>query len=265
MYVFDASNISPVAVTIGFIDIRWYSLAYICGLICAYIVVSKQIKQSNITNNISNHKKFMDSLLTYSAIGVLLGGRMGYVLLYNPIYYSMNVMDIFKIWQGGMSFHGGLIGVIIAIYLFSRKSYSFLQVTDIVAPSVPIGLFFGRLANFMNHELVGRPTSKLIGVVYYPGDQPHHPSQLYEALLEGILLFLILQVLIYKTNVLKQVGVVSSIFLIIYSIFRFFIEFSRAPDQHIGYIFHYITYGQILSTIMFIAGVGLYINRKKHS
>ncbi len=229
------NNFDPVALEIFSLEIRWYSLAYIFGIILGWILAKKLFIQDIEVKN-----KF-DDYLTYLIIGIILGGRLGYIIIYNLSFYINNPLDIFKIWQGGMSFHGGLIGVIFASIFFAKKNNQnpFLYL-DIVALVAPVGLFFGRIANFINSELYGTITNVPWAVTFVQIDNlPRHPSQLYEALLEGLFLFLLL-------------------FLIIYSIFRFIVEFYRAPDEQLGYIFLNLTMGQVVSLIFILSGVILF-------
>ena len=243
------NNFDPVAIEIFSIQIRWYSLAYIFGIIIGWYL-SKKIFISD--NDI---KEKFDDYITYLIIGIIFGGRLGYVIIYNFEYYLNNLFDIFKIWQGGMSFHGGLIGVILASIWYGKKnSHDPLKYLDIVSIVAPIGIFFGRISNFINSELYGKETELPWSVKFLEIDNLNrHPSQLYEAFLEGIVLFFIL-VFFKKLNFLKIPGLISGLFLVFYSIFRFVIEFLRAPDEQLGYIFLNLTMGQIVSLIFFIIG-----------
>lgn len=247
------NNLDPVAVTIFNIDIRWYSLAYIFGLILAIQFGKFLIKKNNFFNFNSN---ILDEYLPFAIIGIILGGRLGYVFFYDLNFFSQNPINIFFIWEGGMSFHGGLVGIIIISIFFAKKNnLEFYKFTDLLSLITPIGLFLGRLANFINSELIGIPTSVPWSVIFIKVDNlPRHPSQLYEALLEGILLFLLLNI-IFKFKKIK--GLISSYFLIFYSIFRIFSEQFRLPDEQIGYIFNMISMGTLLSLIMLITGVFL--------
>ena len=247
------NNFDPVAFQIMSFEIRWYSLAYILGIGIGWTLCKKVfIKNSDIS------EKF-DDYITYLIIGIILGGRLGYVIFYNFSYYSENILDIFKIWQGGMSFHGGLLGVIASSYIFAKKNnqniFSYLDQVSLVAP---IGIFFGRLANFINSELYGTTTDVPWSVIFIKVDNlSRHPSQLYEATLEGIILFLILIYFINK-NYLKKPGLISGLFLIFYSLFRFFVEFFRVPDEQIGYLILNLTMGQIISLIFAATGIILF-------
>ncbi|MDB3939113.1 prolipoprotein diacylglyceryl transferase [Candidatus Pelagibacter sp.] len=247
------NNFDPVAFQIMSFEIRWYSLAYILGIVIGWTLCKKVfIKNSDIS------EKF-DDYITYLIIGIILGGRLGYIIFYNFSYYSENILDIFKIWQGGMSFHGGLLGVIASSYIFAKKNnqniFSYLDQVSLVAP---IGIFFGRLANFINSELYGTTTDVPWSVIFIKVDNlSRHPSQLYEAILEGIILFLILINFINK-NYLKKPGLISGLFLIFYSLFRFFVEFFRVPDEQIGYLILNLTMGQIISLVFAATGIILF-------
>ena len=250
------NNFDPVAIQIFSIEIRWYSLAYIGGILLGW-TLCKKIFISN-----EDLKEKFDDFITYVIIGIIIGGRLGYIIFYNPSYYSNNLIDILKIWEGGMSFHGGLIGVIVASILFSKKNnqntFEYLDLISIVAP---VGIFFGRIANFINSELYGVETNIPWAVKFVQIDNLYrHPSQLYEAFFEGLVLFLIL---IYFRNkgYLKISGFISGLFLILYSIFRFVIEFFRVPDEQLGYLFFNLTMGQIISILFLLIGVYLLVTR----
>jgi phosphatidylglycerol:prolipoprotein diacylglycerol transferase len=234
-------------------EIRWYSLAYIAGIIIGWLLCKKVfIRKSDI------NEKF-DDYITYLVIGIIIGGRLGYIIFYNFSYYINNFFDILKVWEGGMSFHGGLIGIIVASILFSKKNNqdSFLYM-DLVSLVAPIGIFFGRLANFINSELYGTPTDIPWAVTFIQVDNlSRHPSQLYEAILEGIILFIILMYFKNK-DYLEKPGLISGLFLIFYSIFRFFIEFVRVPDEQLGYLIFELSMGQIISLIFFVTGIILF-------
>ena len=252
------NNFEPVAIQIFSLEIRWYSLAYIFGILFAWIYCKKiLIKDKSIS-------KLFDDLISYLIIGIILGGRLGYVLFYNIKYYLSNPIEILMIWQGGMSFHGGLLGVLIATIIFANKNnvnkYIFL---DLISASAPIGIFLGRISNFINSELYGIKTDVLWSVVFSKVDNiPRHPSQIYEAILEGLVLFFILY-LFTKKNYLEKPGLISSLFLIFYSIFRFFIEFYRVPDEQLGFIFLNLTMGQFISLIFLCFGLYIFAKKKK--
>ena len=250
------NNFDPVAIQIFTLEIRWYSLAYIIGILFGWIL-SKKVFISD-----SNLKDKFDDFITFLILGIIIGGRLGYVFFYNFEYYFNNPADIFKIWQGGMSFHGGLIGVIIASIWFSKKNnQNVFDYLDIVSLVAPIGIFCGRLANFINSELYGIETNMPWAVKFVQVDNLfRHPSQLYEAIFEGIILFLIL-IYFRKKGFMKIPGFISGLFLIFYSIFRFLIEFYRAPDEQLGYLFFSLTMGQIISFIFLMIGIYLIINK----
>ena len=247
------NNFDPVAFQIISFEIRWYSLAYIAGIIIGWMLCKKIfIRKSDI------NEKF-DDYVTYLVIGIIIGGRLGYIIFYNFNYYISNLFDIFKVWEGGMSFHGGLIGIIVASILFSKKNNqdSFLYM-DLVSLVAPIGIFFGRLANFINSELYGTPTDIPWAVTFIQVDNlSRHPTQLYEAILEGVILFIILMYFKNK-DYLKKPGLISGLFLIFYSLFRFFIEFVRVPDEQLGYLIFELSMGQIISLIFFVIGIILF-------
>ncbi len=247
------NNFDPVAFQIISFEIRWYSLAYIAGIIIGWMLCKKIFIQKSDIN-----EKF-DDYVTYLVIGIIIGGRLGYIIFYNFNYYINNFFDIFKVWEGGMSFHGGLIGIIVASILFSKKNNqdSFLYM-DLVSLVAPIGIFFGRLANFINSELYGTPTDIPWAVTFIQVDNlSRHPSQLYEAILEGVILFIILMYFKNK-DYLKKPGLISGLFLIFYSLFRFFIEFVRVPDEQLGYLIFELSMGQIISLIFFVIGIILF-------
>ena len=227
-------SIDPVILSIGIFDIRWYSLAYIAGFIIGSIIIKYLNKK--LLNILSN--KQIDSFFIWSILGVIIGGRVGYVLFYQTSYFFTDPILILKIWMGGMSFHGGLVGIIISMYLFARKNkINFFYLSDLVSIVAPIGLFFGRIANFINNELYGRVTDFPFAMIYPEIDlQPRHPSQLYESFFEGVVLFVILFTFFNKTKLEPNIGKISGLFLILYSVFRIFIEFLRQPDSQIGLI-----------------------------
>ena len=253
-------NFDPVAFQIFSFEIRWYSLSYIFGIIIGWMYCKKVL--------IHDQKifKLFDDLILYLILGILIGGRLGYVFFYNPLYYSNNLVEIFKLWEGGMSFHGGLIGVIIATSIFSSKNKinSFLFL-DLIAMTAPIGIFLGRISNFINSELYGRKTDFLFGMKFEKVDNiVRHPSQLYEAFFEGVILFVLLN-FVFKKYLYKKTGVLSSLFLIFYSLFRFMVEYTREPDEHLGIIYLNLTLGQVISVITLIIGIGIFlkVNEKK--
>ena len=258
-------NLDPVFIDLGFIAIRWYSLAYIFGILIGWWYGKKIIlRKLNFESERAELREF-DDLITYLIISLIIGGRLGYVIFYNPEYYLNNYFEIFKIWEGGMSFHGALIGIIIGTYLFSiNRKLKTLFFLDIIACVSPIGIFFGRIANFINGELVGKVSNVPWTVIFPNVDRlSRHPSQLYEAFLEGILLFLIMKFLIFRKNYV--IGTCAYMFLISYGILRIFSEFFREPDAHIGYLFNLMSMGSILSLIMILIGlINLYFLKGKN-
>ena len=244
------NNFDPVAIEIFSIQIRWYSLSYIVGILLGWIL-GKNIFISEV-----KLKEKFDDYLTFLIFGIIVGGRLGYVIFYNPNYYLNNLFDIIKIWQGGMSFHGGLLGVIFVSIWYAKKNnqnpFDYLDIVSIVAP---IGIFFGRVANFINSELYGIETKVPWAVKFIQVDNLNrHPSQLYEAIFEGIILF---SILFYfrKKGFMKIPGLISGLFLVFYSVFRFVIEFFRAPDIQVGYLLFDLTMGQIISLIFLLIGI----------
>ena len=251
-------NFDPILIDLGLFEIRWYSLAYILGIIIGWMYATRIIKltTTNKYNFEQIKKSNFDDLIIYLVIGIILGGRLGYIFFYNLEYYIQNFPEIFKIWQGGMSFHGGLIGIIISIIFFSKKTkINFFKFSDIVSCVAPIGIFLGRIANFINGELYGK-VSTLPWSVIFPngGDVGRHPSQIYEAILEGLVLFILINYLALKKELLFKTGYISGLFLILYSILRIFSENFREPDMHLGLFFNYFSMGVLLSCITFLAG-----------
>jgi len=243
--------IDPVIFSIGPVSLRWYGTMYLIGFLAAMFMANKAADRSNG----SWTREQVSDLLFYGFLGVILGGRVGYVLFYQFDYFLSDPLYLFQIWQGGMSFHGGLLGVILAIFIFARKTQkNFLEVGDFVAPLVPIGLGMGRLGNFINAELWGRQTDVSWAMVFPtdPLQVPRHPSQLYEFALEGVVLFAILYIISRKT---RSLGLASGAFLIGYGIFRSIVEFFREPDAHLGLYFSFISKGQILSIPMVLVGI----------
>lgn len=244
-----APNIDPVAVALGPIKVHWYGLMYVIAFAALWFFGTRRARRpgSGWTAD-----QVADAIF-YGFLGVILGGRLGYVLFYNLGHYLHNPLDLFKVWQGGMAFHGGLLGVIAALWLFARKHHkTFLEVTDFFVPWMPIGLGAGRLGNFINHELWGRVTDLPWGMVFpEAGPAPRHPSQLYQFALEGVLLFLIL---LWYTRRPRPVGAASAVFILTYGAFRFLVEFVREPDAQMGFVFGPLTMGQLLSLPMVVFG-----------
>lgn len=268
--------ISPVAFTVFGLDIRWYALAYVAAFVIGYFLLRYFTRQSD--SQIKLDKKQLDDLLTAIILGVIIGGRLGYVLFYNLPFFLAHPLEIFAVWHGGMSFHGGLIGVIAATFLFAwnqKKAGAFgdstynsaFKLLDILAVIAPIGLFFGRIANFINMEVMGRVTDVPWAVVFAGHSElPRHPSPLYEASLEGVALFIIMYSLYKFTNLRKYPGALGGILGMLYALFRIFCEQFRAPDIQIGFLTSWgLTMGQLLSGLMFLAGMmifGIAIRKK---
>ncbi len=249
-------EIDPIALSLGPIAIRWYSLAYIAGILFTLFWLKKLNQKDNFLS-----QKAYDDWLVWAVLSIMLGGRLGYVFFYNSSYFLENLLEIFAFWQGGMSFHGGLLGSIFGMWLFAKKyKVNFLQLTDALSIAAPVGLFFGRLANFVNMELYGRVSGSNFGIIFpNAGDLPRHPSQLYEAALEGILLFLILFSLNHFTKIRQVKGYLSGLFLVFYGSFRILIENFREPDTQIGFLFDNVTMGQLLSLPLILLGIFLVI------
>ncbi|KAA0686148.1 prolipoprotein diacylglyceryl transferase [Azospirillum brasilense] len=247
--------IDPVAIEIGPIVVRWYALAYLAGFLLGWRYCMRLAR----TTDRPPSPQDIDDFLTWAVIGVILGGRLGYVLFYNLPYYLEQPLDALKVWQGGMSFHGGLLGVIVAIVAFSwRRGLAPLALGDLIACAAPIGLFFGRIANFINGELFGRVTD-VPWAIMFPrgGPEPRHPSQLYEAVLEGLVLFVVLAILVWIPSVRNRTGLLTGVFLAGYGIARIAVEFFREPDPQLGFLFAGATMGQLLSVPLVAVGIGL--------
>jgi phosphatidylglycerol:prolipoprotein diacylglycerol transferase len=242
-------HIDPVFLSIGPLQFRWYGLMYVLSFIATYIVISRQVKLRQLPLS----KDDIADLVFYGAMGVVLGGRTGYILFYNLSYYLTNPLKLFAVWEGGMSFHGGFLGVVCAFLLYAkRKHIPFLTLIDLAALCAPIGLGLGRIGNFINCELYGRPTTVAWGIIFPTSDGlPRHPSQLYEAFLEGFVLFFVVRLIAAKK---PAAGVVTCSAIAGYGLFRFIVEFFRQPDAHIGLFFGLFSMGQFLSLPMFIIG-----------
>jgi phosphatidylglycerol:prolipoprotein diacylglycerol transferase len=255
-------NLNPIIFDFGILSLKWYSLAYLFGVVFGWWYGKKIILFINNKYNNNFKLDLFDDYITYVIISIIIGGRLGYVLFYNLSYFISNPIEIFFIWKGGMSFHGGLLGIIAATMLFSkRRGFDKMVLLDVVSCVAPIGIFFGRLANFINGELYGKPTDLPWAVIFPSIDNfGRHPSQIYEALLEGALLFIILNLKIKKIPYKR--GVCAAAFLIFYSLFRIFSEFFREPDLQIGYIFNYVSMGSLLSFFMFCIGIVMYFKIK---
>ncbi|HIF52254.1 MAG TPA: prolipoprotein diacylglyceryl transferase [Thiotrichaceae bacterium] len=246
-------NIDPVAVEIGFVKIYWYGISYVVGILAAWLFLRTRGKQAYWSYN----DEQVSDLIFYGMVGIIVGGRLGSVLFYNFSNYLQHPIEIFYLQQGGMSFHGGLIGVIVAVWFFAKKiNKPLFEVIDFVAPAVPLGLGSGRIGNFINGELWGAPSNVPWAMIFpdpAAGAIARHPSQLYEALLEGLVLFIILW---WFSKTPRPVKAVSGLFLLGYGVFRFMVEFVRMPDQHIGYLaFDWFTMGQLLTLPMIIFGI----------
>lgn len=254
-------DLDPVIFQINFshfvFALRWYSLAYIFGLLIAWWLVRQMSEFSKSTFTVLK----VDDFLFYALLGIVLGGRLGYVLFYSPLYFFENPVEIIKVWNGGMSFHGGLLGMIIATIVFCRvKKLNLYMVSDMLCAVAPVGLFLGRLANFVNGELYGRITHSVPWAIIFPmgGPEPRHPSQLYEALWEGLIMFIILNCVWWKSEKYRnRYGFTAGLFFCLYGIGRFFLEMVREPDAHLGFFANYFTMGQILCIPMIILGAWL--------
>ena len=251
------NNFDPIAISIFSFDLRWYSLSYVLGILLGWSYIKIRFIPSEI------EKKKFDNYITLLIIGLIVGGRIGYVLIYNLDYYIKNLIEVFFIWEGGMSFHGGVVGIIIVTYLFSQKDKKkTFKILDLVSLAAPIGIFLGRIANFINSELYGRETELSWSVVFIKIDNlPRHPSQIYEAFFEGFILFILLNFIFIKSRSIP--GKISGYFLIFYSIFRFLIEFTREPDIQIGLLLYQLTLGQLISIITLILGLAIIITRNE--
>jgi phosphatidylglycerol:prolipoprotein diacylglycerol transferase len=250
--------IDPVLIEFGPLAIRWYALAYIAGILLAWRYMIVTVRNSPLWNKTAHPTATdIDDFVMWATLGIVLGGRLGYVLFYNLPYYLANPADILAVWEGGMAFHGGLLGMIVVLIIYSRaRGLSGWTMFDLAAIAAPIGLFFGRIANFINSELWGRPTDVAWAVVFPTGGpEPRHPSQLYEAALEGALLFFVLRLLSHRFKLLQKPGVLAGSFAIGYGLARTFVEFYRVPDAHIGYLAGFFTMGMLLSLPMVLIGV----------
>lgn len=247
-------HIDPVFMRIGPLQFRWYGLMYVLAFIAAYFIIRGEVKRKHLPMTIDD----VADLVFYGALGVVLGGRLGYIIFYNLDFYLKNPLKLLAVWEGGMSFHGGFLGVIVAFVLFARrKKLPFLRLMDMSALCAPVGLGLGRMGNFINAELYGRPTDLPWGVVF-PGSDglPRHPSQLYEAFLEGLVLFLVVRFMTRKFDI---ASVPAWTFCAGYGLFRFMVEFVRQPDAQLGFIFSLFSMGQLLSLPMFVTGVAMIV------
>lgn len=258
--------IDPILVNIGPFAIRWYALAYVAGLLLGWFYIRRLIGNEKLWGGAPAATPVqIDDILFWITLGVVLGGRFGYVMFYNPAFFLSHPMEILAVWRGGMSFHGGFLGVIVAIWLYCRRhNLSMLSMLDLAGAAVTIGLFFGRIANFLNAELFGR-VSEVPWAIIFPGGgpNPRHPSQLYEAGLEGFLLFCILRFLTHRKLALKKPGLVAGTFTLGYGLSRIIVEFFRMPDAHIGFLSGGLTMGMLLSIPMIIVGAILIVNARR--
>ncbi|MEO0498355.1 MAG: prolipoprotein diacylglyceryl transferase [Pseudomonadota bacterium] len=255
-------DIDPVIFQIGPVALRWYGLAYVVGILLAWWWARRIVRADHLWAGGKSPilGVQLDDFLLWAMLGIVGGGRLGYVLFYDPVGYLADPLSIIRIWDGGMSFHGGMLGVLIAMILFARsKHVPATALVDVVSSVAPIGLFFGRIANFINAELWGRTTDAPWGVVFPNGGPlPRHPSQLYEAVLEGLLLFVILQLVIWLANGLKRPLLIGGLFFAGYGAARIFVEFFRLPDADIGYLFGgWLTMGMVLSVPMLVIGLAV--------
>lgn len=252
-------DIDPILLQIGPFAIRWYALAYIAGLVIGWRILIRFAKMPG--SMVSPQQA--DDFLVWATLGIIFGGRLGYVVFYKPAFYLSNPQEIFMVWQGGMSFHGGFLGVVLAAYLFAKKrGVPPLALADMLATVAPIGLFFGRVANFINGELYGRMTDVSWAFIFPNGGPlPRHPSQLYEAALEGALLFIVIYGLRMSKHSQKQ-GLLTGVFLVGYALARGFVELFRQPDAHLGFLVGGLTMGQLLSIPMILIGLYLILRPK---
>ena len=245
-------EIRPYIFKIGPLQLRWYGLMYLFGFAGSWLLVRRAVRERAISLTAED----IGTLYTWCIVGLIAGARLGYVVFYNLSHYLEHPLDMLALWEGGMSFHGGLLGGVLAGFLFARRSglRRFL-LADLVMATAPVGLFFGRMGNFINGELFGRTTDAPWGMVFpLGGDEPRHPSQLYEAFLEGVVLLVILQI-VWKAT--RREGTVTSLFLVLYGAMRFAVEFTREPDVHLGFVAGPFTMGQLLCAVMIAAGLFL--------
>ncbi|MEO1113371.1 MAG: prolipoprotein diacylglyceryl transferase [Pseudomonadota bacterium] len=267
VFVLPFPAIDPVIIEVGPFALRWYALAYIVGIILAWRYMRALVLNDRLWNGGKRPSPVeLDDFVLWGTLGIIIGGRLGYVLFYNPAYYLANPGEALAVWSGGMSFHGGFAGTVIAMILFAwRRGLPVWTLFDLAGCAAPIGLFFGRMANFINAELWGRPTDVPWAMVFPgAGPEPRHPSQLYEAALEGVLLFFVLRLLSHRFELLKKPGFLAGAFAFGYGIGRSVAEFYRVPDAHIGYLSGFLTMGILLSVPMILAGLVLMIWAARH-
>jgi phosphatidylglycerol:prolipoprotein diacylglycerol transferase len=250
-------NFDPVLISIGPLAIRWYALAYIFGILLGWLYARALIRNDSLWGGKAPLTATdFDDYVIWVTLGIILGGRIGYVLFYNPAHFAAHPLEIVQVWSGGMSFHGGFIGCVAAVVLFARaRGIPILSLGDLTCAAGPIGLFLGRIANFINGELWGRPTDVPWAFVFPgAGPLPRHPSQLYEAALEGLVLFCILAIAV-RAGALKRPGLIVGLFAIVYALARSFCEFFREPDPQLGFLWGGLTMGMLLSIPLFLAGL----------
>ncbi len=250
-------SIRPYIFKLGPLEVRWYGLMYLFGFLSSYLLVRYQVRRRGLAIS----RELVDDLYFYLVLGLIIGARVGYIVFYNLGDYIQNPLEILKVWHGGMSFHGGLIGTLLAGIVFSRKKeVDFWLWADMIIATAPIGLGLGRLGNFINAELYGRVTTVPWAMVFpYSDGLPRHPSQLYEAFFEGMVLFLVLW---FAKDRIRRPGMLTSLFLVLYGAIRFFLEFFREPDPQLGFVLSFLTMGQILSLLMILAGGLLFVMRR---
>lgn len=262
LYVLPFPAIDPIAIQFGPLAVRWYALAYIAGILIGWWYLKRLVESPRLWGQTARPQAVeIDDFVLWATLGIVLGGRIGYVLFYNLSHYVENPLEIPMLWKGGMAFHGGLVGSMVAMLIFARgRGFAFLTLFDLFAAAAPIGLFFGRIANFINGELWGRASDVAWAMVFpYAGADPRHPSQLYEAALEGVVLFAVVAHLVHRSGWLKSPGAIAGVFAMGYGLARFVVEFFREPDAQVGYLFGGITMGQILSLPMVFLGLGLVV------
>ena len=260
-------DFDPVFLDLGFFEIRWYGMAYLAGVALAWLYMLRLCKPKYWPDGPPLTRDDIEDLMVWSIVGIVLGGRIGYILFYNAEFFMQNPVEIFSIWHGGMSFHGGFLGVTAAVGFFAwRRKIAFWGIGDLFACAAPIGLFLGRLANFVNGELYGRVTDWEYGMIFpraYPPGEPRHPSQLYEAALEGLLLFIVLRLLFTLTDLRHKTGFLCGVFIGGYGLSRFIVEYFREPDAHLGLIWFELSMGQLLSMPMILVGLFLIVRAQR--
>lgn len=262
-------SIDPVMVQIGPLAIHWYGIAYVAGILFGWWYARRLAANTALWNGKPPMTpQDIDDFLVWAVVGIIAGGRLGYVLFYELPVYLENPLRVFMLWTGGMSFHGGLLGTIAAMFLFARsRGFSALSLFDVIAASVGPGILFGRIANFINQELWGKVTEVPWGVIFpAAGPEPRHPSQLYEGLLEGLLMFAVLRLLTHRFGALRYPGMVGGTFIVIYAVARILVELVRIPDPQLGYLFGgWLTMGMILSLPMLAIGIWTINHVLRHS